>query len=99
MKVPKLSKDNGEDISADEWNRAIKCLLQEIPSNVFKDIWQKCFKDKTVDLSSAHHTFGMDVRNLLRKNDFRWGAISLDQNWKAALEDAIFEFAKKNKLK
>ncbi len=99
MQGPKLPKDSGEDISAEEWNRAIQCLLREVPSKVFKDIWIKCYKTKEMSLLDAHHTFGMDVRNLLRKNEFRWGSISLDQNWEAALEGAMFEFAKKNKLK
>jgi len=84
----RLYKDNGEEIKDFEWERAIAVVLKNVPPDIIQDL----AKAKEMDgncLIKVHHTFGKEVRNLLRKDGFNWGAIALDQNWTGVVEDAI----------
>jgi hypothetical protein len=89
LRGPQLNKDNGEIISDEEWNKGIECLIKNIPKNEFSELQDKLKNQKDFSLDSLHHTFGTYIRNLIRKNNFSWGAISLDSNWESLLEDTM----------
>ncbi len=93
MKINRFPKDNFEEISEEEWNKAIEFLINYLPKETFMEIWETIKKSgKTVAFHWAakfHMDFGLSVRNALRKGSFDWGDISLDSNWHRLAEDAI----------
>lgn len=86
-------KDSDESISQEEWNKAVLFLLNTLPLRFFRDIWKIMNKQGEKWMINYHHGLGTRIRNILRKADFNWGNIALDDYWHKLLQDAV-ELAK-----
>jgi len=80
MEKPKLT-DRGEEITPEEWNEAIECLIQKYPEEIFVEVWEAMKNEGDSWSGKRHLSLGMDVRNTLRSSGFQWGSIALDHYW------------------
>ena len=92
MKRNRFLKRYGEEITDEEWEKAIEFLINYFPRETFMEIWGEIKKSgKTVATSwvpKFHMGIGLSIRNALRKGGFDWGDIALDCNWSILVEDA-----------
>ena len=75
-------------ISPEKREKAILCLIKEVPHEELEEVL-KLVKTEGEDWGILlHFDFGMYIRNLLRKNGFKWGADQLDDLWVELVEEA-----------
>lgn len=87
MEKSKLT-DRGKEITPEEWNEAIECLIKKYPEEIFVEVWEAMKNEGDSWSGKRHRSFGMDVRNTLRSSGFQWGSIALDHYWDDLVEDA-----------
>ena len=87
MEEPR-STDRGKEITQEEWDEAIECVIQKYPEETFIEIWEAIKNEGDSWSGKRHHGFGMDVRNTLRSSGLGWGSIALDSYWDDVIEDA-----------
>lgn len=88
----RLPKDNGEEISKQEWDEAVDLLIRRFSKETLLEIKEAMGLKGEKWASEKHHNFGTKVRNILREGGFDWGSISLDSNWIRLLKDALQRF-------
>jgi len=84
-------------ISDEEWNKAVSFLLKKLDSELIEKIIddiKKLGKDDWI--AQNHFGLGMHIRNLIRE-DFEWGAITLDSEWDELLYDVIKKYKEDKK--
>ena len=76
------------EVSQDDREKATIYLMEKMPEDILKQIWDEIQGNKETELLDQHHGFGTQVRNFLRDGGFRWGAIALDMEWKDLVKEA-----------
>jgi len=76
-------------IPPSEKKKAVQYLIDNIPVETLEKV-AKCMKEDGPDWGILnHHGFGTDIRNLLRKGEFDWDPMDLDEIWIGLVEKAV----------
>ena len=77
-----------QDISPDERTRAVTYVRKELSPNLINTI-KEGLKREPNFLQSQHFGLGVSIRNLLRVGGFKWDDLTLDQQWRGIVSEAI----------
>ncbi|HUX99101.1 MAG TPA: hypothetical protein VMV49_06070 [Candidatus Deferrimicrobium sp.] len=77
------------EITTEDREKAITYLMTTLPDDTIQKVSQKIHEEGEGYLMELHHGFGTQVRNLLRKGGFHWGAIVLDNEWDSLVLEAV----------
>ncbi len=72
-----------------EKKKAVQYLIDNIPNETWENVAKEMKKDGPDWGILNHHGFGTDIRNLLRKGEFDWGPMDLDEVWIKLVEKAV----------
>jgi hypothetical protein len=75
-------------ISDEETEEAIQFLMDNVPKDCLKKVWIAVQNKGSSWSRSLHMSFGIYVRNTLRKGGFNWGAYALDNLWAMLIKEA-----------
>jgi hypothetical protein len=76
------------EISEEEKEEAIRYLMNNVPKDCLKKVFVEIQNKGTCWSVSVHMSFGIYVRNTLRKGGFNWGAYVLDNVWGILVKEA-----------
>jgi hypothetical protein len=77
------------ELSNKEKEEAVNYLIKNIPRSILDKAYQEIKKEEEYWYIAHHFSFGMYVRNLLRRGKFDWDDIILDDYWHILIEEAV----------
>jgi hypothetical protein len=73
--------------SQEEWDQAVDYLQEHLPEETKAEV-RIAMQDPNWPVD-YHHSFGMEIRNMLRDGGFDWGDIELEDNWDELVKEAV----------
>jgi anaerobic selenocysteine-containing dehydrogenase len=87
MSRPRWPKDNGMEISEIEWDTAVSYLVQGLSLERWAEIQEAIGARGRRWYAGEGQHLGREVRQLLVRGGFRWGAVCMQANWFKLVEE------------